>query len=102
MKKRNCWSFKRCGREPGGKNVQELGICPASVERKLHGIHDGDCAGRACWVVAGTFCGGQSQGTFAQKYHNCEICEFYQMVKEEEGLRFKMSPMLLAKLRNGG
>lgn len=52
--------------------------------------------------MAGTFCGGQEQGTFAQKYHNCEICDFYQMVKEEEGLKFKMSPVLLAKLRNGG
>ncbi len=102
MKKRNCWSFKRCGREPGGKNVRDLGTCPASVEHKLSGIHEGDCAGRACWVVAGTLCNGRQQGTFAQKYHNCEICDFYQMVKEEEGLKFKMSPRLLAILRSGG
>ena len=102
MIKRNCWSFKRCGREPGGRNVREMGICPASVERKLHGTHEGDCAGRACWIVAGTFCGGQEQGTFAQKYHNCEICDFYKLVKEEEALKFKMSPGLLAILRNGG
>ena len=101
MGKNNCWSFKRCGREPAA-DVREMGICPASVERKLHDIHEGHCAGRACWIVAGTFCGQQEQGTFAQKYHNCVMCGFYQMVKEEERLRFKMSPMLLAKLRNGG
>lgn len=99
MKKNNCWQTKQCGREPGGKNVRELGTCPASIDRKLHGVHDGDCAGRACWIVAGTFCGGKEQGTFAQKYHNCETCEFYLSVRKEEGLKFKMSTLLLAKFR---
>lgn len=99
MKKQNCWKVKQCGREPGGKNVRELGTCPASTDRKLHGTHGGDCAGRACWIIAGTFCGGKEQGTFAQKYHNCEICEFYLSVRTEEGLKFKMSTLLLAKIR---
>ena len=99
MGKQNCWEMKRCGRQPGGANVREFGTCPASIERKLQGTHDGECAGRACWVIAGTFCGGREQGTFAQKYHNCETCDFYQLVKQEEGLKFKMSTMLLVKLR---
>lgn len=31
-----------------------------------------------CWQVAGTFCGGQVQGAFAQKYGNCSACEVYK------------------------
>ena len=99
MKKKNCWNVKQCGREAGGKNVREMGICPASTDHKLHGTHGGDCAGRACWIIAGTFCGGEEQGTFAHKYHNCEKCDFYLSVRQEEGLQFKMSTLLLAKIR---
>ncbi len=99
MRKKNCWEAKQCGREAGGKNVKEMGTCPVSVEHRLNGVHDGNCGGRACWVVAGSYCGGKEQGTFAQKYHNCEKCDFYQQVREEEGLRFKMSTLLVAKLK---
>ncbi len=102
MNKQNCWEFKRCGRQPGGHKVKELGTCPASIENRLNGTHDGENAGRACWVVAGTFCGGAVQGTFAQKYKNCEICEFYNTVKKDEGLMFKMSTRLIAQLRGNG
>jgi PAS domain S-box-containing protein len=31
-----------------------------------------------CWQVAGTYCGGQFQGAFAQKYGNCSACEVYK------------------------
>ncbi|RJR14735.1 MAG: PAS domain S-box protein [Nitrospiraceae bacterium] len=31
-----------------------------------------------CWQVAGTYCGGQIQGAFAQKYDNCAACEVYK------------------------
>jgi len=97
--KTNCWEFKRCGRESGGKNVKDLGVCPASIEKKLDGAHGGTNAGRACWVVSGTFCGGVVQGTFAKKFMNCEICEFYKEVKEQESPNFQLSPLLLAKLK---
>ncbi len=30
-----------------------------------------------CWQVAGTYCGGEVQGEFAQKYGNCAQCEVY-------------------------
>lgn len=84
MKKLNCWEVMKCGREQGGKNVENLGICPAAVEIKAHGIHDGRNAGRCCWVVTGTFCEGKVQGTFALKFKNCANCPFYKMVTEEE------------------
>jgi hypothetical protein len=99
MVKLNCWQYKRCGREVGGSKVKELGICPASTQQLLNGVHSGENAGRACWVVAGTFCGGKVQGTFAKKFENCEQCEFYNLVKQEEGLKFKVSSRLLAQLR---
>ncbi len=56
MKKLNCWEMKNCGREPGGAHANNLGICSATVETRLDGIHDGRNAGRSCWVVAGTPC----------------------------------------------
>jgi signal transduction histidine kinase len=31
-----------------------------------------------CWQVAGTYCGGQVQGAFAQKYGNCSQCEVFK------------------------
>jgi hypothetical protein len=98
MKRKNCWEVKKCGREPGGSH-QEIGICPTALEKKLHGVHGGTSAGRACWVVAGTMCGNEVQGTFALKYKNCEACDFFQQVREEEGSRYILSLFLLKKLR---
>jgi len=99
MGKLNCWEAKKCGREIGGSKARELGVCPSAMESRLSGTHDGQFGGRACWVVAGTLCGGKEQGTFAQKYHNCEKCDFYQHVKNEEGPKFKLSIVLLNKLK---
>ncbi len=84
IRKKNCWEFKGCGREPGGKKAAELGVCPATVHEELNGAHGGKNAGRACWVVAGSLCGGKIQGTYAQKLLNCWRCEFMLSVKQEE------------------
>lgn len=82
--KTNCWEFKKCGREPNGAKVAELGICPAAIEKKVNGIHGGTNGGRSCWAVAGTFCGGKVQGTFSQKMTNCMSCEFYSETYRDE------------------
>jgi hypothetical protein len=100
MKKVNCWEFKSCGREPGGAHIQEFGVCPATQERRLDGIHGGINAGRSCWVMAGTLCKGEVQGTFAQKYKNCEGCDFYQYVRKDEFPQFVLSAILLSKLQD--
>lgn len=63
----NCWEFKKCGRENGGVNSDELGVCPAYPNN-----------GKSCARVAGTLCGGEIQGTFAMKLHNCMQCAFYK------------------------
>lgn len=77
----------------------QLGVCPVAAERKLDTIHSGTNAGRACWVVAGSYCKGAEQGTFAQKYHECQNCSFYKQVKKEEGPRFKLSAVLLGMVK---
>jgi hypothetical protein len=96
--KKNCWEFKKCGRENGGTKTGVLGVCPASEDMRLDGVHDGKNSGRGCWMVAGTHCGGEVQGMFAQKIKNCMDCDFYNAVREEERGNFKMSAVLLKKL----
>ena len=96
--KLNCWELKKCGRESEGSQIDELGVCPASTESRLHDIHEGQNAGRACWVVAGSLCGGEVQGSYADKYDNCTMCDFYMKVKSEESADFKMTSSLIKKL----
>lgn len=100
MAKQNCWDYMKCGREEGGAKAQDLGVCPAYKEKRLHGVHDGDNAGRSCWVIAGTYCGSRVQGTFAEKKRNCLECDFYAVVSKEEGIAgsFLMSPELMELL----
>ena len=99
MSKTNCWEYKKCGREPGGSRSAELGVCPAATEHSTNGVNNGKNGGRACWVLTGTLCGGQVQGTFAVKLGNCIKCEFYKLVMKEEGVDFKNSKDILAKLK---
>jgi hypothetical protein len=87
--KQNCWEHKQCGRQPGGNQEAKLGVCPAATTSSLDGTHGGKNAGRACWVVAGTLCGGEVQGTFALKFSGCLNCEFYNEVVKDEGFGFQ-------------
>lgn len=96
--KKNCWEVKKCGREPGGIHVNELGICPAALETNLDGMHGGKNTGRSCWITAGTFCEGKPQGTFARKFDSCEKCDFFKQVKQEEYPNFYLLPDLFKKL----
>jgi hypothetical protein len=81
----NCWEVKNCGRQPGGARVSELGVCPAAAEERASGANGGRNGGRICWALTGTFCGGKVQGTFAQKVASCMGCDFYRMVRVEQG-----------------
>ncbi len=63
----NCWDFKKCGRQLGGSRTKEFGVCPAYPDN-----------GKKCAQVAGTFCGGTVQGSFASKLANCMQCDFYK------------------------
>ncbi len=82
----NCWEFKKCGREPGGKNVILYGVCPAAIDERADGIHNGKNGGRCCWVVASA---KLLEGTLAccfGGFNECRECDFYKMVKEQTEL----------------
>lgn len=57
-----CWEYMKCGRNSGSGMR-----CPAYPN-----------FGRVCWVVAGTFCEGKAQGTFARKCEDCRKCRFFR------------------------
>ncbi|RMG05591.1 MAG: hypothetical protein D6726_00965 [Nitrospirae bacterium] len=91
MSKVNCWEYMNCGREPGGKNVSSLGVCPAAMDETADGLNGGKNGGRLCWAIAGTLCDGRVQGTFAEKRLLCFACDFFRHVKDEEGIgRFQI------------
>jgi hypothetical protein len=69
-------------------NADELGVCIAATEHRVDGANDGQYAGRACWMVAGTLCGGKVQGTYAAKLATCMQCEFFDKVVKEQGKEF--------------
>jgi hypothetical protein len=86
--KQNCWESKKCEREPGGAKEAELGVCPAAEDTTSDGLNGGKNGGRICWAVAGTLCGGETQGAFAEKEQVCADCDFLKKVQEEEGAGF--------------
>ncbi|MDF1562814.1 MAG: hypothetical protein P1V51_07210 [Deltaproteobacteria bacterium] len=94
----NCWDIRQCGREIGGERAARLGVCPAAMETRLNGINRGRNAGRACWAVAGTFCGSESTGQPGPD-QGCEKCEVYSRVQAEEAHRFVGSALVLALIR---
>jgi signal transduction histidine kinase len=63
-----CWEYMKCRRDKDATIK-----CPSYPH-----------FGRMCWAVAGTFCEGKAQGTFAQKYDDCRKCEFYQKMINKE------------------
>ena len=88
----------KCGRQPGGPHANDLGICPATTEKKLHGVHGGTNAGRACWVINATLCNGNLQGSFSKKYDECMECDFYKKIMTEESSNFQLSASLFMML----
>lgn len=96
----NCWEFKKCGREPGGENADELGICPAAEEATLDGINSGKNGGRACWVLRGTLCEGKTQDGFTDKLETCMNCAFHNKVAAEEAGDLKSSQEIYDILQN--
>jgi hypothetical protein len=91
----NCWEFFNCGRELGGVKAYEFGVCPASTDVRFDNIHYGTNAGRACWVIPGSMCHGQTQGDFRNKFRTCAVCEFYTEVKKKEAEKFRPTVLLL-------
>jgi len=82
--KLNCWEFKKCGREPGGVNADEHGVCLTATYTAYNGLNNGRNGGRVCWAITGSLCNGNASGTFAEKQKYCMVCNFYKSVVEEE------------------
>lgn len=98
----NCWEFKKCGREPGGEKVSELGACPAPQFAELNGGNKGDNGGRMCWLVKATLCGDKIQGDFYDKLGNCLKCDFFKTVFKEESGDFSYGMKEWLKMCNTG
>ena len=77
----NCWDVKACGKGPDASASE---TCPAAIETRLNGQNRGCNGGRACWVVDGTLCDGEVQGSFATKLTGCAACSFFSQVVNEE------------------
>ena len=86
----NCWEFKQCGREPGGRKALEMGVCPAAVFKPADGYLGGVNGGRACCFIAGTYCDETLQGTYRDKSKNCWDCDFYRILRRRHGGSFSM------------
>jgi len=85
----NCWEFMKCGKEPREGRVGGNGGCPITGNRELWGRNRGLYAGRSCWKVLGTLCGGTVQTSYAEKMRDCAHCNFFRQVKCEEASRFE-------------
>ena len=86
----NCWEFVKCGREPGGRRVAELGVCPAAEFRAADGYLGGTNGGKACCFITGTFCEEILQGTYRDKSKDCWDCAFYRKLRQMHGAGFSM------------
>jgi len=91
----NCWEFRGCGREPGGRRVPELGVCPAAEFAAADGFLGGRNGGRACAFVAGTYCDDAVQGNFRSKLQQCWGCSFYRELRREHGAEFSLPAFAL-------
>lgn len=60
-----CWTVKKCGKQE----------CPA------HGNND-----HRCWMISGTFCRNEIQGTFHEKIEACRKCDFYQAMVAQKAI----------------
>lgn len=78
QKKVACWELKNCERWPGGKKEAEFGVC---ITYPWGGWH--------CWALAGTLCGGLVQGSAAQKEGNCQMCQHYIELMENDPSKLK-------------
>jgi hypothetical protein len=97
----NCWQYMSCGREPGGVHADRFGVCPASTDDRLDGVHGGKNAGRACWVVEGSFTKEATRGRreggerpLIRVHQDCRKCVFYNAVHFEEGRYIWPTPFL--------
>ncbi len=76
----DCWQEKTCTKKE----------CPSF-----------DQQGFRCWQISGTYCGGETQGAFVDKYDNCKSCNVFKdacpTIVEELGEHFNNLLFLIRK-----
>ncbi len=77
-----------------------MGICVAAEETRTDEMNGGTNGGRACWAIAGTYCGGIAQGTFAEKLDGCMNCNFNETVITQEGSDYQGTIAILYRLKS--
>jgi hypothetical protein len=97
--KLNCWEYTKCEMQPGGEKAKIHGPCPAAVDERVNGFNGGMNAGRACWAIAGTYCGGTPKGIYALKLKDCLACDFHELVIKEENKNYKNVSILFKKIK---
>jgi len=60
------------------------------MDETSNGVNGGKKAGRICWTVSNTYCIDRSMGRFVEKREKCFSCEFFRLVKNEEGESFHL------------
>jgi hypothetical protein len=79
----NCWEYIRCGRELGGNNTTESGVCPASTHTLADGFLGGVNGGRACYFIMGTLCCGEVDLNIDKNSKNCTKCSFREKLQKK-------------------
>lgn len=85
----NCWEFKKCGKNIDPEKVNPADSCPALSDVSSSGINGGSCGGRICWAVKGSFSDNKALDA-DDELESCINCEFFNLVKEEEGDSFTL------------
>lgn len=83
--KLNCWEFWNCNHGPDSKNP-----CPAAINETSNRVNSGRNAGRICWTLPDTLRFGRPMGQFTDKREVCFSCDFFHLVKKEEGNSFQL------------
>lgn len=74
----NCWEHEKCGREPGGAKVHEIGVCPTITMKEADGFCGGKNGGRGCAYISNTYSHGIKQGSYQEKLEHFFKCDFYK------------------------
>ncbi len=88
-RKLNCWEYMKCGREPKGEKVEELGVCPVAIHPYADGINEGINGGRICWAIVGSYSVYHREGKgpcWQKPPHYCFECEFHKSVLKDGGI----------------
>ena len=80
----NCWEFKQCGREPGGRNVEKYGRCSVPVSVEHNGMNNGKNGGRSCWILREAACEKIMRACRVDEIKECRQCRFHIHVKKSE------------------